>query len=287
MVGPVVVGVDGSESSIRATQAAAVEARLRGVRLQVVHAYGMPAWEPPLGFPPDRLRATAEQVAADAAACALAEEPEAEVIAEVEQGDPLVVLEAHSRAAALVVVGNRGRGAFAGLLLGSTGVQLAAHSHCPVMVVRDGAPARGPVVVGVDGSATSDAALDFAFAEASLRRTGVRAVHAWTVWNTEAPAPQDPSMPYAAKPGELAAQEERLLAEAVAGHRERYPDVRVEQAPLRHDTREALIEASRQAQLVVVGSRGRGGFTGMLLGSVSQAVLHHALCSVVVVPHRN
>lgn len=285
MVGPVVVGVDGSQSSIVAVEAAAREASLRGVRLRVLHAYTPVAvLQPAVAVPLEELRAAAEQIAADAAACARVVEPELDVTVEAQPGEPLAVLEEESRRTDLVVVGNRGRNAFTGLLLGSTSVQLAAHAHCPVMVTRDRWEPAGPVVLGVDGSTAGGPAVDFAFAEAALRRVPLLAVHAWTPWNTEAPPPDDPADAYAAKPGALAAQEERLLAETLAGRCEAYPDVKVEHRPVRDDTREALIEASQGAQLVVVGSRGRGGFTGLLLGSVSQAVLHHAHCSVVVVP---
>lgn len=285
MARPVIVGVDDSQASTVAVEAAAREASLRGVPLHVLHAYKLVLLDPPVSLPPGTLQDIAEQIAAEAAAHARAVEPDLEIQAEVELGEPLAALEAASRRADLVVVGNRGRNAFTGLLLGSIGVQLAAHAHCPVMVTRDLQDAGGPVVLGVDGSAAGEPAVDFAFNEAAIRGCGIIAVHAWTPWNAPAPLPDDPSLPYAAKPGELAAQEERLLAETVAGRREKHPDVEVERRSVRGDTRKALIEASAGAQLVVVGSRGRGGFTGLLLGSVSQAVLHHAHCSVVVVPH--
>ncbi|MFR9757349.1 universal stress protein [Streptomyces sp. TR06-5] len=283
MNGPVVVGTDGSHPSIVAVEAAAREARLHGTPLRVVHAYHPPALQPPL-TEPQAARKQAEVVAADAAECARVVEPGLGITPVATSGDALTVLEAESRSASLVVVGDRGRNAFTGLLLGSTGVQLAAHARSPVVVVREKWDPEGPVVLGVDGSPAAATAVEFAFAEAALRRVGVLAVHAWTPWNVELPQPEDPSMPYAAAPGELRAQEERLLAEALTGCRERYPDVVVEQLLVRGGTRESLVDATREAQLVVVGSRGRGGFAGLLLGSVSQAVLHHAHCSVAVVP---
>lgn len=286
MTGPVVVGVDGSESSVVAVAAAAREASRRKVPLRVLHAYTPPALQPPLGLPPQQLRETAEQTAADTLAAARAGEPELGVTLVAEPGEPITVLEDESRRADLMVVGNRGRNAFTGLLLGSTSVRLAAHAHCPVMVTRGRSADAGPVVVGVDGSTASEPAVDFAFAEASRRRVPLVVVHAWTTWNTEAPRPEDPAMAYAARPGALRAQEERVLAESIAGRCETYPDVEVERRPVRGETREALIEASDGAELIVVGSRGHGGFVGLLLGSVSQAVLYHAHCSVVVVPGR-
>lgn len=284
MAGPVVAGTDGSPSSIVAVEVAAREARRRGVPLRLVHAYTQIFLEPGLPLMPEELRQAAEEIVADAAACAHVAEPDVDVTAEAEPGEPLGVLTEESRSADLVVVGKRGRNAFTGLLLGSTSVQLAAHAHCPVLVTRGRAEPDGPVVLGVDGSAAGERAVDFAFAEAALRRTGLLAVHAWTPWNTQAPLPDDPAAAYRARPGELAAQEERLLAETISGRSEKYPDVEVEQRSVRGETRKELIDASAEAQLLVVGTRGRGGFTGLMLGSVSQAVLHHAHCSVVVVP---
>ncbi|WP_240135675.1 universal stress protein [Streptomyces sp. MUM 178J] len=288
MSGVVVVGVDGSASSLAAVEAAAREARLRGAGLRVVHAFIWPALHVPLGpspsGPPEGgLRNLADRLVAEAVDRARAAAPEVEVSRAVVTGEPLTVLEAQSRAAELVVVGSRGMGGFVGLLVGSTAVHLAAHGRCPVLVVREQPSAEGPVVLGVDGSAAGGPAVDFAFAEAELRKAPLVALHAWTTWNAPMPAPQDPSMPYANPPGALAGEEERLLSEALAGRQERYPGVVVEHRAVHGGTREELIEASRSAQLVVVGSRGRGGFTGLLLGSVSQALLHHAHCPVTVV----
>lgn len=141
----------------------------------------------------------------------------------------------------------------------------------------------GPVLLGVDGSPAGADAVDFAFAEAALRGAGLLALHAWTPWHTPVPPPQDPAVPYAGEPGELARTEERLVAEAIAGRRETHPGVEVRTKAVRGGTRETLIEASRTAQLLVVGARGRSGFAGLVLGSVSQALLHHAHCPVAVV----
>ncbi|MEU2912776.1 universal stress protein [Streptomyces massasporeus] len=288
MTGLVVVGVDGSASSLAAVEAAAREARLRGAGLRVVHAFVWPAAHVPLGpsplGPPEGgLRNVVDRLVAEAVERARTVAPELDVSDVVVTGEPLTVLEAQSRAAELVVVGTRGMGGFVGLLVGSTAVHLAAHGRCPVLVVREQPHADGPIVLGVDGSAAGQNAVDFAFAEAALRSAPLVALHTWTTWNAPMPAPQDPSTPYASPPGALAEEEERLLAEAVAGRQERYPGVAVDHRVVRGGTREALIEASRSAQLVVVGARGRGGFAGLLLGSVSQALLHHAHGPVAVV----
>lgn len=286
--GLVVVGVDGSASSLVAVDAAAREARLREARLRVVHAFVWPAMHVPmgpssLGPPEGGIRNMVEHLVAEAVARARAAAPEVDVSHAVVNGEPLTVLEAQSRAAELVVVGSRGMGGFVGLLVGSTAVHLAAYGRCPVLVVRDQPNAAGPIVLGVDGSPAGERAVDFAFAEAALRKTGLVALHAWTTWNAPLPPPQEASTPYANPPGALAQEEERLLSEALAGRRERYPEVAVEHRAVHGRTRETLIEASRSAQLVVVGARGRGGFAGLLLGSVSQALLHHAHCPVTVV----
>ncbi|MEU9710301.1 universal stress protein [Streptomyces sp. NPDC047967] len=298
MSGLVVVGADGSESGFAAVEVAAREAQARGTGLRVVHAlvwpvmYTLPRPFPggtsPLGPPPmdlseARLREMAEGLVAEAVGRARAVAPDVEVSHAVVAGEPLTVLEAESRTAELVVVGSRGLGAFTGLLAGSTAVHLVAHGRCPVLVVREQSGADGPVVLGVDGSAAGEPAVDFAFATAERRKAPLVALHAWTTWNALLPAPQDASAPYANPPGALAEEEETLLSEALAGHRARYPDVAVEHRVVHGPTREALIDASRSAQLMVVGARGRGGFAGLLLGSVSQAVLHHAHCPVAVV----
>ncbi|MDW8806473.1 universal stress protein [Streptomyces scabiei] len=288
MSGLVVVGVDGSASALAAVEVAAREARLRGAGLRAVHAFVWPAVHvppvpSPLGPPEGGLRDTAERLLAEAVRFARTVEPEVDVSGVVVAGEPLTVLEAQSRAAELVVVGSRGMGGFVGLMVGSTAVHLAAHARCPVLVAREQRHEDGPILLGVDASAAGERAVDFAFAEAALRNTPLVALHAWTTWSAPLPAPQDASTPYANPPGALAAEEERLLAEALAGHRERYPGVEVERRAVHGRTREALIEASRSAQLTVVGARGRGGFAGLLLGSVSQALLHHAHCPVAVV----
>ncbi|WP_432072215.1 universal stress protein [Streptomyces wuyuanensis] len=288
MGGLVVVGVDGSESGLAAVEEAAREARWRGAALRVVHAFIWARMQVPLGpssyGPPEGgLRNMADRLVAEAVERAASTAPEVEVGSAVVSGEPLTVLEAESQGAELVVVGSRGMGGFVGLMVGSTAVHLAAHGRCPVLVVREPSHAEGPVLVGVDGSPASEAAVDFAFAEAALRGSGVLALHAYTPWNAPLPPPQDPSMPYANPPGAVTEAEERLLAEALAGRRETYPGVPVEHAVVRGDTRKALIEASASAQILVVGARGRGGFKGLLLGSVSQAMLHHAHCPVAVV----
>jgi nucleotide-binding universal stress UspA family protein len=196
-------------------------------------------------------------------------------------GGAAAVLVAQSRGAAMVVVGDRGLGGFSGLLIGSVAVQLAAHADCPVLVARGQSHLAGPVVLGVDGSPEASAAVAHAFDEAWLREAPLVALHAWL--DPVARAAGD-MLPLVYDVDQIRDEEARLLAEAVAGCREEYPDVAVQEELVRAPTRAALIDRSVEARMLVVGTRGRGGIRGLLLGSVSQAMLHHAACPVLVVP---
>jgi nucleotide-binding universal stress UspA family protein len=228
------------------------------------------------------LRQNARDEIAAAAAAAAGVAPELAVEQDVVDGLPVPVLSAEAARAQLVVLGDRGLGGFTGLLAGSVAVALATHAPCPVVVVRGptpGAPppSDGPVVVGIDGSPTSEAALAFAFEAADLRGVPLVAVHTWTDYQMES------TMTAVLEGDAIDADEHRLLAERLAGWGEKYPDVPVQRLVTRYRPARTLVEQSAHAQLVVVGSRGRGGFVGMLLGSVSHALLHHAGCPVAVV----
>ncbi|MGC9669769.1 universal stress protein [Planosporangium sp. 12N6] len=282
----VVVGVDGSPPSLAAVDLAAREARLRNAPLHLVYAYIWPYVDVPVGTSAVSrlgadLRSDAERIAREAAHRARAAAPTLTVTSEAVNGAPTATLLEQSRTASLVVVGDRGLGGFTGLVLGSVAVQLAAHAACPVLIARGHADAAGDVLLGVDGSSASEPAVGFAFEEAALRGVALTALHAWT-----APVRAEPGdvLPMVYDAAIVEAEEDRVLAEALAGWRDKYPDVPVRRRLVRGPTRRALIGATRDAQLVVVGSRGRGGFTGLLLGSVSQAVLHHANCPVAIVP---
>lgn len=280
---PVMVGVDGSESALHAVRWAADEARRRGTTLRVVHAYEIPAGYPP-GFVDwhmlhealaaqgrswlDRARDAAEETVPGLTV---------EVL-EVRAG-AVPTLVGKSEDAALLVLGTRGLGGFTGLLIGSTAVELAARAHCPVVVVR-GPEHGGPVVVGVDGTPVGEIAIAFAFAEASTRGTDLVAVHTWTDLLVET-AFADGAAALDFTP--LAQQAEEVLGERLAGWQEKYPDVRVTRHVSRERASRALLRHAEGAALVVVGSRGRGGFRGLLLGSTSQHLLHHAPCPVAVV----
>jgi nucleotide-binding universal stress UspA family protein len=167
--------------------------------------------------------------------------------------------------------------------VGSVAGQLAAHASCPVLVGHGGGDPDGPVLLGVDGSPANDPAVGFAFEEAALRGVPLLALHGWT-----GPVSTGPGdvLPLVYEVAEVEAGEARLLAEALAGWHDKYPDVEVRRLLVHRHARTALIDAASRAQVVVLGTRGHGGFIGLLLGSVSQAVLHHAASPVVVVPHR-
>ncbi|WP_018352478.1 universal stress protein [Longispora albida] len=286
-VSPVIAAVDGSDASLAALDAAASHAASRGRPLEIMHShtsaalYGAVLGEP---YPPEysdppvhvvQILTRAEQRARDA-------HPDLAVETHLIHTAPAAWLVERSRDAALIVVGSRGAGGFTGLLLGSVSSQVATHALCPVMVVRgDSArPSTAPVVAGVDGSEHSQAALDFAFEEASRRQAPLVAVYAWKT------APRDLPMP-----GRLSvfgfdqAQEisERILAEALAGYGEKYPDVKVTPVlSFDFDPAMLLTDESTEAALVVVGSRGRGEVASLLLGSVGYTLIHHAACPVVI-----
>ena len=301
-VPPVVVGTDGSPESWRAIHAAAWEATARRVPLVVVHGY--PAdpyswygWAPLYVGPAFDPRESASAMVEETANEIRAAYPELTVMTDVRVGTGSHALISASPDAALVVVGSRGHGGFAGLSIGSVAAQTAAHAASPVLVVRpiedpasgtaepvDAAPAATrdrPVLVGVDGSPISEAAIEFACEEARLRGVPVLAIYVWWQIPTHTFGPDQPG-----RFGLQQASEEadRLLAEMMAPWMTKYPDVHVELRTVQgFNPSQELIEASREAGLVVVGSRGRGGFAGLLLGSVGRDLTGHAHCPVAVV----
>jgi nucleotide-binding universal stress UspA family protein len=285
---PIVVGVDGSAPSAVALEWAAREAAMRERPLRILHAFVWPATgayvgPSPEGPPDGGLRNLAEEMLTDSAARARSIAPGIEVSTELAVSAPAARLVEESRDAAIVVVGSRGLGGFTGLVLGSVGVQVSSHAHCPVVVVRSGAPGDpvgGPVVAGVDGSESTAEVLSFAFEEAALRGATLTVMHAWTA-------------PLSTRPGDtrplvydldaVNKGEGRLIAEALTGWQEKYPKVPVRRLLLHQAPAKELIRLSHGAQLLVLGARGRGGFRGLLLGSVSQAAIQHAWCPVAVV----
>jgi nucleotide-binding universal stress UspA family protein len=278
---PILVGVDGSAAGTAGLGWAAAEARRRSAPLRVVHVVEQRHSDAFTRANPVYVaeeRRAAEQVLDAAVGYVHGLGADVDVRPTLEIGSPAVVLLAHSATAEMVVVGSRGRGGFAGLLLGSTSLHVATHAPCPVVVLRGAPGPVGPadrIVVGVDGSPSSELAVRFAFTRAQRTGRGLTAVHAWR------PPIGHIDVRWSGG-GEQAEKEERtLLAERLVPWRERYPEVDVVEKTVRGSAAAVLIDAP--AELLVVGSHGRGGFGGLLLGSVSHAVLHHARCPVAVV----
>ena len=284
---PVVVGVDGSGSAYRAVEWAAAEAVRRGAELRLVRAFSWTTSERPIrdggrvAQYRDELLKIARGQVARAARIAADVRPEVETTTQVAVGAPIEVLGSEARRAQLLVLGDRGLGGLAGLLLGSVAVGLAAHGACPVVIVRGERAGAGndesPVVVGIDDSPISEAALAFAFDAAAARGVGLVVVHAWS------PTAIDDALAPVMDWDAATAEEDALLAERLAGWEQKHPEVAVRRTVVRNGAVRSLVAASREAQLVVVGSRGRGNATGLLLGSVSHGVLHASHCPVAIV----
>ncbi|MEU7788917.1 universal stress protein [Amycolatopsis sp. NPDC049159] len=288
--GAVVTGIDGSASAVQAAVWAGTEAVRRGRPLRLVQVYALPQVSAPVAFGThervrEGLAARAEEWLAEAKTAVLAEHPGLEITTAAREWSPVTALVQESQHAELVVLGSRGLGGFTGLLVGSTAVSVVAHAHCPIVVVRgrtphDPPPATGPVLVGADGSPDSDVALAFACEEARLRGTALVAVHTWSDVLADGmlrahPLEEDPVA--------IATAERVKLAEQVVGWQRKYSDLTIELEVTRGRPVRTLLERGERAQLIVVGCRGRGGFTGMLLGSTSQALIAHSPCPVAVV----
>lgn len=282
----IVVGVDGSRSCLDAARWAAAEAARLNVPIHLLHAITPPklAYDDGLGPELDsEIAAEVDGMLRIAGEVVRRVAPGVEVDATRVSRDPISALVTASESARMVALGSRGLGGFTGMLIGSIAVGVTAHGHCPVAVVRGAEARTGPVVVGVDGSPCGEEALAVAFEEASLRGTELVATHAWS---------DIPAASYAAAnrtperwdADQVAAEE--VLAERLAGYREKYPDVTVIRSVSQDQPVANLLAHAAAAQLLVVGSRGRGAFGGLLLGSVSQAMIYHAPCPVLVVHQR-
>ena len=278
----VVVAIDDEEPHLALLHWAADAARARGTRLVVVHIC---EWLPgrhapsPLFEGGDReLRMGPERVVGNAVDMLRTEFPDLAISGAVGSGSPAPALLRLSEEAALIVVGARGTGGFAGLLMGSVSGQVAEHGFCPVAVVRPPAPSATDVVVGVDGSREAVHALQLGAAEA--QRTGgiLVAVNAYRfppVANAYVPNPCLQARTHR----QLATE---TLAAALGELGSDNPDLKIEQRIESGPAARVLLDAATGAAVLVVGSRGLGGFAGMVAGSVSQQVLRHARCPVLV-----
>ncbi|QBS45321.1 universal stress protein [Nocardia sp. CS682] len=287
---PVVVGVDGSPGSDLALRWAAELAAQRGRTLLIAHGLDLAAMKSVVGGYDatvssiiETARARAAKIVADARRLATEVAPNLDITSDTADGSAAELLIQHSRTAYLVAVGATGNlGSLAHL--GSTLLAVVSHGHGSIVVVRSTGAEQlirtdGPVVVGIDGGPVSEAAIAAAFAEASARGAELIAMHSWSYWHLGDFAGE----PYVLVDGEqIESTEDAILTERLAGWQEKYPDVTVTRKVYRTEATEQLAEWSNEAQLIVVGSRGRGGFTGMLLGSTSHFLVQHAHCPVLV-----
>ncbi|MBV8179860.1 MAG: universal stress protein [Mycobacterium sp.] len=280
----IIVGIDGSPESDAAVRWAAHDAAIRGLSLTLVHVENpaAPTWSqaPVLEESAGEQKAenrTLLENASKIARSATADTAQIQINGELLSSAIVPTLVDQSKDAELIVVGSRGRGALSRGILGSVSSGLIRHAHCPVALIRDEDPqtpsAEAPVLVGIDGS-TADLATAIAFEEASRRHADLIALHAWA----DTDMSEIPGFDWSP----ITTKENRLLADALAGWQERYPDVTVEKRLVRDRAARALVDASESAQLVVVGSHGSGAFTGMLLGSVSNAVVQAVHRPVIV-----
>ncbi|MEU1200372.1 universal stress protein [Streptomyces sp. NPDC005813] len=285
---PLVVGLDGSESSLQAVDWAVDEAARCGLPLRLVYAS---LWERYEGSRPSfRTDRPAEEVLAEHIIASGVERaglrnPEVKISGETLPEDAVSALlhEAHESSA--LITGSRGRGEVAGLLLGSVSLKVAGRSVCPVIVVRGAEQNRqgssGKVVVGVGDSTEGSAAVRFAFREAEVRGCALHAVRAW-----RRPAHEHVDSPLDVDEG-VPAPEERastLLDEALREAVEKHPQVDVERHTIEGPAHKVLLDASSDADVVVVGAVRKHGHLGLQLGGVAHVLLHHAACPVAVVP---
>ncbi|MFF0814887.1 universal stress protein [Rhodococcus sp. NPDC003318] len=285
---PVVVGVDGSTSAYAAVAWAAREAQLHRCALRIVSAVGALGPYDEISLPPDYFVKRDEVIRGhldEASAIARTTYPDAAhaeiTTAILEGGERQALIEA-SKSARMVVVGSRGLGQMTAVLAGSVATALGAHAHSPVVVIRGHAGQTsdtGSVVVGVDGTDNSRPALATAFEEAALRGVGVVAVHTWSQFSQSSVFVDQLGLSSDAS----GVAEQAVLAESLAGWSECYPQTRVDRVVAQGKPARELQERSADAELLVVGSRGRGGLAGMLLGSTSAELLHTATCPLMIV----
>jgi len=291
---PVLAGIDGSERSLEAADWAAREAALRGVALSLVHA------SPPLSgdvvpaSAVETLHHVGERMLQRAIAGLAARHPDLQVQGELTADGPAVALLAAARSAGLLVVGARGSGGFDGLAVGSVALLAAAAAACPVVVIPaqpaggfgDGTRVPGgaaEVVVGLDAHRPAGEVADFAFAAAEARGARLRAVQAWA-FPAEALSPRTLFVTGEDRAG-WEDQEVLRLSDALRVWQDKYPQVTAHTDVVLLHPAQALLNASRGAELLVVGRRTDPQAPEGRLGPVAHAVLHHCRCPVAVVPH--
>jgi nucleotide-binding universal stress UspA family protein len=285
----VVVGIDGSPQALSAARWAADEAAQRHQGVHVVCAVHLPAvGYPAFGYTADfveLIQDQGEDLLAGVVQDVTSRHPGLEVSTTLTRSDPRSALVDASRGASLTVVGSVGHGRVREVLLGSVALHAAAHGRSPVAVIPFDRDHRGgPILVGVDGSEHSAAAVGCAFEEAAVRGTGVVAVLAFDTWARQGFARRAVTFDESDSQ-----QQHAIVSEQLAGWAEKYPDVSVRQEVFRGRAADCLLGYARHApmdqqpQLIVVGSRGRDCMTGLLLGSTSHAVIARARCPVVVV----
>lgn len=278
----IIVGYDRSSDARAAAAWALDEAARRGAPVEFFYAYEWPSWVPaastvpaPAVWPDGEIDRAVRGMLQEAVAKARQTHPRVRTQVSIVNAGAAPTLVERSAEAGLVVLGSRGHSAVAGML-GSVSVAVSAHAHCPVIVVRGRPDPTAPVVVGVDDSPCAQLALGFALEQAAERGAPLRVVHAWRpvsgLWEDS---------PLATRT--VTAEERQPFDEMVAAWREKYPQVHISTDAVVDHPAHVLTQASSTAQLLVVGSRGRGAFRGMLLGSVSQHVLRHSACTVAVV----
>lgn len=279
-----VVGVDGSQPSVEALRWAGEEAQVRGGLVRVVHA-----WQTPLRLPAPRQVDDDVEVAETMAKQTLKGTIEAAAIGDdvafetaLTRGDPVPCLLREAEGAALVAVGSRGRGGFTGLLLGSVSQQVVHHAHCSVAVIgRQEVEPEPSIVVGVDGSPNARSAVQWAADEARLRHAALRVVCAWRPPLTA----RYPRYGSNLSIGLMRHEAMEALDETIHGivDDNLTASIEVTRTVVAEAPALALLEMAKNAAMLVVGARGRGGFAGLFLGSVSETCVHHAPCPLVIV----
>ncbi|NAS26004.1 universal stress protein [Herbidospora sp. NEAU-GS84] len=280
MTSTIVVGVDGSAPSLAAVEYAARDAARRNAALRIVHVW------PPLTVGDNEVHATErahhEGIVAEAQRRAWDCAPDIEISAQLIRGDVIDRLNQEAMGADEVVIGSRGMGGFAGLILGSVGLALAGHTAGPVVVVRK-SPRHtyGELVVGYDGSEESETALDYAFAEAQRRQARLKLVYAW-----QPPVLAASAAGYGALIQHWFDEQTTFVRQRLAPWTEKFPTVPVEHVGVCGHPVYVLSEESRTADLVIVGSRGRGVIRSTALGSVGHGLLHRAHCPIAIVTEK-